>query len=299
MKTPIEATALSRRFGATCALRECSLRLPSGRVIGLVGPNGAGKTTLLRIAMGLDQPTEGRIQVLGWNPQESPALVLPRVGFVAQDRPLYRRFKVRDLLEFGRLLNPHWDSQLARTRIELHSIPLDRPLSQLSGGQQAQVALTLALAKRPELLLLDEPVSGLDPLARTEFLQDLMAAVAEQGLTVVLSSHIVSELERTCDYLVILCRGQVQVAGEIDQLLNGHRILIGPRTDVGKDPTVIKASHSERQTTLLVRRDGQRIDPPWEEQQVSLEELVLAYMARPEAGAMPAPELVSNEVRRT
>ena len=299
MKTSIEATALSRRFGAMWALRECSLRLPSGRVIGLVGPNGAGKTTLLRIAMGLDQPTDGRIQVLGWNPQKSPTLVLPRVGFVAQDRPLYRRFKVRDLLEFGRFLNPRWDSQLARTRIELHSIPLDRTLSQLSGGQQAQVALTLVLAKRPELLLLDEPVSGLDPLARTEFLQDLMAAVAEQGLTVVLSSHIVSELERTCDYLVILCGGQVQVAGEIDQLLNGHRILIGPRTDVGKDPTVIKASHSERQTTLLVRRDGHGIDPRWEEQQVSLEELVLAYMARPEAGAMPAPELVSNEVRRT
>jgi ABC-2 type transport system ATP-binding protein len=264
----------------------------------MVGPNGAGKTTLLRIAMGLDQPTDGRIQVLGWNPQESPTLVLPRVGFVAQDRPLYRRFKVRDLLEFGRLLNPRWDSQLARTRIDLHSIPLDRPLSQLSGGQQAQVALTLVLAKRPELLLLDEPVSGLDPLARTEFLQDLMAAVAEQGLTVVLSSHIVSELERTCDYLVILCRGQVQVAGEIDQLLNGHRILIGPRTDVGKDPTVVKASHSERQTTLLVRRDGHRIDPRWEEQEVSLEELVLAYMARPEAGAMPAPELVGSEVKQ-
>jgi ABC-2 type transport system ATP-binding protein len=269
--------------------------------VALVGPNGAGKTTFLRLSAGLDVPTAGHIEVLGWSPQDQPTVVLPRIGFVAQDRPLYGRFKVKDLLELGRRLNPRWDGELARSRIKRLGIPLERPAGQLSGGQRAQVALTMVLAKRPDVLLLDEPVAGLDPLARREFLQDLMEAVAEKDLSVVLSSHIVSELERTCDYLVILAEGQIQVAGEIDVLINQHRLLVGPRaaSEVEADPTVIRFSHTERLTTLLVRSDGREIGPEWEIHQVSLEDIVLAYLSRPAARSMPRPELVQAAAGRS
>jgi ABC-2 type transport system ATP-binding protein len=294
LNSVIEASGLGKRFGSTWALRGCSVRIPSGRVVALVGPNGAGKTTFLRLSAGLDVPTAGHIEVLGWSPQDQPTVVLPRLGFVAQDRPLYSRFKVKDLLELGRRLNPRWDDELARSRMKRLAIPLERPAGQLSGGQRAQVALTMVLAKRPDLLLLDEPVAGLDPLARREFLQDLMEAVAEKDLSVVLSSHIVSELERTCDYLVILAEGQIQVAGEIDVLVNQHRLLVGPRaaSAVESDPTVIRFSHTERLTTLLVRSDGREIGSEWEIHQVSLEDIVLAYLSRPAARSMPPPELV-------
>ncbi len=295
MNAAIQATGLGKRFGSIWALRDCCLRIPRGRVVALVGPNGAGKTTFLRLATGLDEPTNGQIEVFGWSPRQ-PAMVLPRVGFLAQDRPTYKRFKVRDLFELGRRLNPRWDGALAQARVERFDITVDRRVGQLSGGQQAQVALTMVLAKRPELLLLDEPVAGLDPLARREFLQSLMEAVVSDGLSVVLSSHVVSELERTCDYLVILCRGQVQVADEIERLLDQHRVLVGPRVNakVERDPTVIHFSHTDRETTLLVRTDGRRWGPEWEEHEVSLEDLVLAYLGRPEAGAMPPPEVVAG-----
>jgi ABC-2 type transport system ATP-binding protein len=209
--------------------------------------------------------------------------VLPRVGFVAQDRPLYRQFKVRDLLEFGRRLNPRWDSELARSRLERLAIPLHRPVGKLSGGQQAQVALALTLAKKPEMLLLDEPLSNLDPLARREFLQVLMDAVAEGGLTVVLSSHIIADLERTCDYLIILAQGQVQLAGDIEGLLDGHRTLVGGLCDralLARDPSVIHSSHTPRQTTMLVKLNGHPAADQWEEHRVSLEDLVLGYLSR-------------------
>jgi ABC-2 type transport system ATP-binding protein len=301
LNSVIDASDLGKRFGSTWALRGCSVRIPSGRVVALVGPNGAGKTTFLRLSAGLDVPTAGHIQVLGWSPQDQPTLVLPRIGFVAQDRPLYGRFKVKDLMELGRRLNPRWDGELAQSRMKRLGIPLERPAGQLSGGQRAQVALTMVLAKRPDMLLLDEPVAGLDPLARREFLQDLMEAVAEKDLSVVLSSHIVSELERTCDYLVILAEGQIQVAGEIDVLVNQHRLLVGPRaaTEVESDPTVIRFSHTERLTTLLVRTDGRDIGAEWEVHQVSLEDIVLAYLSRPSARSMPRPELVEAAAGRS
>ena len=269
--------------------------IPVGYVVALVGPNGAGKTTLLRLCAALDKPTHGRLDVLGWSPQTQTGLVLPRIGFVAQERPLYRRFKVADLLELGRRLNPCWDDAIAKTRLNRLGIPLDRPAGQLSGGQQAQVALTIVLAKRPELLLFDEPVAGLDPLARLEFLQELMEAVADYQPSVIVSSHIVSELERTCDYLVILSRGQVQVSGAIDELLGQHRVLVGPPVDpsVERDPTVIKWSRSERQSTLLVRINGRAIGAEWESHAVTLEELVIAYMGRPDTGVHPTPTLAA------
>jgi ABC-2 type transport system ATP-binding protein len=290
----IEATGLSRRYGSVWALRDLSLRLPMGRVVALVGPNGAGKTTLLRLGVGLDAPSAGRIDVLGRSPRASQSELLPRIGFIAQDRPLYRRFTVADLFELGRRLNPRWDSALAHARVERLGINEARRVGELSGGQQAQIALTMVLAKQPELLLLDEPVAGLDPLARHEFLQGLMEGVAAGGPTVVLSSHVISELERTCDYLIILADGQVQVAGAIDDLIDSHRVQVGPpmaADDLAQDPSVIQFECTERQSTLLVKIDGLRHSPEWETHEVGLEELVLAYLARPDAGALPAPDV--------
>jgi ABC-2 type transport system ATP-binding protein len=293
----LEATVLTKRYGTTQALAACGLRIPTGRVVALVGPNGAGKTTLLHLAMGFLNPTSGDIKVFGWSPQKQPTIVLPRVGFLAQDRPLYGRFKVRDLLEFGRRLNPRWDGHLAAGRMKQLGIPLDRPVGKLSGGHQAQVALAITLAKRPEMLLLDEPLSNLDPLARREFLKVLMDAVAEDGLTVVLSSHIISELERTCDYLVILSEGRVQIAGEIEALLESHRTLVGGPCDqslLEHDPSVVHSTHTPRQTTMLVKMNGRPAAGQWEEHRVDLEELVLAYLSRPSAVSLPLAEPVSS-----
>src|SRR6185437_4255220 len=219
MSIALHTAELAKRYGSTWALRHCSLAIPEGRVAALVGPNGAGKTTLLQLAVGISQPTHGRVEVFGWSPHEQPLLVLSRVGFVAQDHPLYKGFTVSEMLRLGRKLNPRWDDQIAVERLDRIEIPLSQRVGKLSGGQQAQVALALALAKRPELLLLDEPVAALDPLARVEFLQSLMDAVAAGGLTVLLSSHILADLERVCDYLVILSSARVRLAGDIEQLI--------------------------------------------------------------------------------
>lgn len=297
MSTALTATGLSKQYGATRALTECALRIPAGRVVALVGPNGAGKTTLLHLAMGFLKPTSGDIRVFGWSPEEQATVVLPRVGFLAQDRPLYRRFKVQEMLELGRRLNPRWDSHLANERMKRLAIPLDRPVGKLSGGQQAQLALAVTLAKRPEMLLLDEPLSNLDPLARREFLQVLMDAVASDELTVVLSSHIISELERTCDYLVILSQGRVQLAGEIDDLLGNHRSLIGGPCEqslLEREPSVVHSSHTPRQTTMLVKLDGRPAAGHWEEHPVNLEELVLAYLSRPTPASPLSPQSVDS-----
>jgi ABC-2 type transport system ATP-binding protein len=278
----IEASELGKQYRRTWALRDCTLTIPAGHVVGLVGPNGAGKTTLLRLAAGMLAPTRGTVTVLGARPAEGPAQ-LARVGFVAQDTPVYARMTVADHLRLGAWLNPGWDDGLARRRIgQLGLNPKQRGGS-LSGGQRAQLALTLALAKRPELLLLDEPVASLDPLARREFLRGLMEAVAEHGLSVVLSSHLVADLERLCDYLVVLVASQIRVAGEVSDLLASHHRLSGPRRDPATLPAgqqVIIASHTDKQSSLLVRTDGPILDPAWAVTPVGLEDLVLAYMTR-------------------
>ena len=282
MSTAIQATNLSKQYRRTWALRDCTLAIPPGRVVGLVGPNGAGKTTLLRLAAGMLTPTRGEITVLGARPAEGPEQ-LARVGFVAQDTPVYARMTVADHLRLGAWLNPGWDDSLARRRTdELDLNPKQRGGS-LSGGQQAQLALTLALAKRPELLLLDEPVASLDPLARREFLRGLMEAVAAHGLSVVLSSHLVADLERICDYLVVLVASQVRVAGDVGALLASHHRLTGPRRDPGTlpaDQEIITESHTDKQSTLLIQTNQQVLDPSWAVKPVSLEDLVLAYMSR-------------------
>ena len=283
MSNALETSHLSKRYGRAWALQDCSVTLPAGRVAALVGPNGAGKTTLLHLAVGLLEPTGGSAQVFGRSPQAQPQEVLPRVGFVAQDHPLYRGFKVDELLTLGRKLNPRWDDALARGRVQKLGIPLNRRAGKLSGGQQAQVALVLALAKRPDLLLLDEPLASLDPLARREFLRTLMDAVADTGMTVLLSSHNISDLERVCDYLILLSASHVQIASDIQQIVSTHKRLIGPRQDeaaVSSVHTVIAASHTDRQTTLLVRTNGPLFDSSWEAQDVSMEDIVLAYLSQ-------------------
>ena len=279
----LQTHGLGKRYGATWALSQCTLDIPAGSVTALVGPNGAGKTTLLQLAVGLTKPSAGEVRVFGLSPRDDAISVLPRLGFVAQEHPLHRGFTIGETLKLGRKLNPSWDDRVALDRIEQLGLSIGHKVGKLSGGQQAQVALTLALAKRPELLLLDEPVASLDPLARREFLNSVMAVVTESGMTVVLSSHIVADLERVCDHLVILAQAHTQLVGSIDDLLASHRVLTGPRTDaaaVARVHQVIRESHTERQTTLLVRADGHVYDSCWELHEVDLEEIVLAYLGQ-------------------
>ena len=296
MNAVIAASGLGKAYRRTWALRDCTLAIPEGHVVGLVGPNGAGKTTLLRLATGMLTPTRGTVSVLGQRPAAGPAQ-LARVGFVAQDTPVYARMRVADHLRMGAWLNPGWDDVLAQRRIGQLGLDPKQRAGSLSGGQRAQLALTLALAKRPELLLLDEPVASLDPLARREFLRSLMEAVAEHGTSVVMSSHLVADLERVCDYLIVLVGSRVRIAGEVAALLGSHRRLSGPRRDPATLPAgqdVIEQSHTDKQSVLLIRTSEPVHDPAWTVTPVSLEDLVIAYMSpasdiparRPQLGAV-------------
>jgi ABC-2 type transport system ATP-binding protein len=282
MTVVLQTRALGKQYGRRWALHDCTLSIPEGKVVGLVGPNGAGKTTLLQLAVGLLRPTAGSIEVLGGRPAEGSAQ-LERVGFVAQDTPTYARLSVANHLRMGAWLNTQWDGELARRRIGQLGLDPRQRAGSLSGGQRAQLALTLAIAKRPELLILDEPVASLDPLARREFLQNLMEVVAERGVSVVLSSHLVADLERVCDYLVVLAGSQVQLVGDVAELLASHYRLSGPRRDPATLPAnqhVIEESHTDRQTTLLVRTDDPILDPAWIVTPLTLDDLILAYMGQ-------------------
>jgi ABC-2 type transport system ATP-binding protein len=278
----LEASGLGKQYGRKWALTDCTLSVPGGHVVGLVGPNGAGKTTLLQLAVGLLAPSAGTITILGGTPGDDPAQ-LDRVGFVAQDTPTYANLSVAEHLRFGRWCNDGFDSDGAHRRVESLGLDPRQRAGKLSGGQRAQLALTLALAKHPELLVLDEPVASLDPLARREFLQHLMEAVAEHAFSVILSSHLVADLERVCDYLVVLVGSRVQVAGPVDDLLAAHHRLIGPRRDPASLPSdveVIEESHTDVQSTIFVKTSGPILDPSWSVEAVGLEDLVLAYMGR-------------------
>jgi ABC-2 type transport system ATP-binding protein len=282
MDPAVEARGLGRRYGRKWALQDCTLTLPAGHVIGLVGPNGAGKTTLLSLAVGLLRPSQGEVRVLGRSPRAPQSLA--QVGFVAQDKPLYRGLTVADTLRMGGRLNPAWDHGMARRRMERAGVPLNQKVGKLSGGQRSQLALAMALGKRPQRLLLDEPVADLDPLARREFLRVLMEEVADSGVTVVLSSHLLSDVERTCEYLVLLSASHVQVAEETEKLLAQHKMVTGPRTHVHALPAahqVIQAEYTDRQASLLIRSGDPITDPVWTVRPVTLEELALAYMSAP------------------
>ena len=283
----LEVRSVTVRFGGLTALDAVSLAVPPCHVMGVIGPNGAGKTTLLRLLAGLTKPTTGELTVNGGVPRQDPAF-LAGIGFLAQEIPLYRRLSAEDHIRAGAHLNPCWDGESVRERLTALTIPLDCAVGTLSGGQRAQVALALTLAKRPRLLLLDEPVAALDPLARRNFLAILADAVAAGGLTVVLSSHLVADLERVCDHMIMLAASRVQLCGDIDALLAEHQVLVGPRKDtsaIERDHRVVLLSRTPRQVTMLVRRNGPVIDPAFQASDVSLEELVLAYMGQ---GAPPA-----------
>ncbi|MDX6395203.1 MAG: type transport system ATP-binding protein [Streptosporangiaceae bacterium] len=282
MTPVIQTRGLSKRYRKVTALSEATVTVPEGRMSALIGPNGAGKTTLLRLLTGLARPTGGDVSVLGGTPRQDPDF-LAGIGFLAQEIPLYRRFTAEDHISAGAHLNPRWDAASVRQRLKSLDIPLDQAAGTLSGGQRAQVALALTLAKRPSLLLLDEPAAALDPLARRHFLATLAEAVAGGGLTVVLSSHLIADLERVCDHLILLAASRVQLYGDIDTLLAQHQVLVGPRKDttaIEKNHTLVQAVRTARQTTLLIRRNGPVIDPAWEAADVGLEELVLGYMGQ-------------------
>ncbi len=289
MTAALETVGLGKRYGRRWALRDCTLSIPTGRVVGLVGPNGAGKTTLLHLAVGLLEPSAGTISVLESQPASDPA-ELGRVGFLAQDSPTYARLTVGEHLRMGQWLNPTWDADFAARRIGELGLDTGQRSGTLSGGERAQLALTLAVAKRPELLVLDEPVAALDPLARREFLQTLMEVVAADGVTVVLSSHLIADLERVCDHLVVLVAGRVALNGEVDELLASHHRLTGPRRDTAGLPanqSVIEERHVDKQTTLLVRTDDPILDPAWTVTPVTLDDLVLAYMRQARDRTLP------------
>jgi ABC-2 type transport system ATP-binding protein len=297
VSTVVAAHGLGKQYRRRWALRDCTLEIPTGRVTGLVGPNGAGKTTLLSLAVGLLRPTVGTIEVCGGRPA-ADAGQLAKVGFVAQDTPTYAGLSVADHLRLGAHLNPRWDDAAARRRVERLGLDPQQKAGRLSGGQRAQLALTLGLAKRPELLVLDEPVASLDPLARREFLQVLMEAVAEDEISVMLSSHLVSDLERVCDHVVVLVDSQVRLAGDVEELLASHHRLSGPRKEpdaLPSDQHVVRASHTDRQSTYVVRTESTILDPAWTVTSLGLEDLVLTYMEGP---AVPTPTSSPLEVIR-
>ena len=307
MTPALRADRLGKRYGHAWALREATFEVPSGAVVGLVGPNGAGKSTLLQMTIGLLEPTEGQVTVFGATSRANRADTLGRVSYVAQDHPLYREFNVSDMFRFGRCMNPTWDQALAERRMATLGIPLRRKIKRLSGGQQAQVALAMALAKRAPLLVLDEPVASLDPVARLEFMREVMAAVADTGLTVVIASHVVSELERICDHVIVLTGGRVRLAGQVDDLIARHRLLTGPRQGARAEVSgvVVQRTDSDRHSVAVVRTHPGRPDPAgWQAKPVGFEELVLAYLQHPASAdlvpgqADPRPGSVAKAVSR-
>ena len=294
----IQANDLGKRYGGTWALRECTLAVPEGHVTALVGPNGAGKTTLLNLAVGLTDPSSGTISVLNGRRAGSLA-ALEGIAFVAQNAPLYKNLSAADLLHETRNLNRRFDQGYAERRLRELGIPLRQKAGRMSGGQQAQVALTLALGRRPKLLVLDEPLANLDPLAREDFMATVMAAVADDGVSVVLSSHVLAELERVADYLVLVSHGHIQVAGDVEDLLAAHRMFIGPASEDARytqHRNVVYASSAASQVQLLVRYDASNPVPPgWEARPVTLEELTLAYLRESRGGGLPDPARGSSK----
>jgi ABC-type multidrug transport system ATPase subunit len=283
----IQTKALGKRYGSFWALENCNINVPEGRVSALVGPNGAGKSTLLKLLVGLSRSSSGDSEVLGKAPRQHEDF-LRDIGYLGQEIPLYKALSTSNHIAMGKHLNKRWDETFIRNRLKELAIPLDRPVGKLSGGQRAQVALALALAKKPKLLLLDEPVAALDPLARHDFLASLSQAVAEGGLTVVMSSHLLADLERVSDHVIVLAAGKTQLCDEIETVLRQHKLLVGARElakDLGKGVRVIHETQTTKQSTLLVRLDkGANVSDHWLKHEPNIEEIILAYMCQAKEG---------------
>ncbi|MFI6284668.1 ABC transporter ATP-binding protein [Streptomyces sp. NPDC051018] len=298
----IHSEGLTKKYGrrGRAALSDVTFTVPAGRVIGLVGPNGAGKSTLLHLVCGLIEPTSGALTVLGSRPA-ADASHLARVGFVAQNTPVYGSFTVAEHLKLGSHMNPEWDQALAERRISQAGLDLAQKAGHLSGGQRAQLALTVAAAKRPELLIFDEPAAALDPLARKGFLRNLMEFVRELGASAVLSSHLLGDIEQVCDHLIVLCGSRVQIAGDTRDLLAGHGRLIVPLGELDRLPArveVIQAEHSGGYANAVVRTDAPPASLPYPVEPVTLEELVLGYMTRAAAAPAARSAAAAGEARR-
>ncbi|MFD3513638.1 ABC transporter ATP-binding protein [Streptomyces sp. NPDC058657] len=295
----IEAAGLGKKYGrpGKWAVRDCSFRLPRGHICALVGPNGAGKSTLLAQLAGLLRPTEGAVRVLGKRPGEARE----RVSFLAQEKPLYGQFSIAETLRMGRELNPgRWDDERAERIVADGGLSLAARVRELSGGQRTRVALALALGKQPELLLLDEPMADLDPLARHQLMGNLLAEAGESGTTVVISSHILAELEGACDYLFLMEGGRVRLGGETEELLSAHALLTGPVAELDPETTVVESRVTGRQMTALIRKDGPSAPGgAWESVEPTLEELLLAHMRAPEAPALLTPSAEPRDLAHT
>lgn len=268
----LDATALTMRYRRGWGLRDCTFGLPAGRISALIGPNGAGKSTLMRIATGLQRQTSGEIRVLGQAPGKHGAN--RRLAFLGQDKPLFKGFTVEEMLRAGAKLNPGWDDQYAQRLVREADVPFGAKISTLSGGQRTRVAFAIAMGRRPELVMLDEPLADLDPIARQEVMHAVLAEVAETGMTVLLSSHVIADLDGVCDHLLLLADGQVRLQGDVEDLLTQHRVLVGSRELVLPDG-VVEARTTGRQATVLARTPDV---PGWDNNEPSLEELALAYL---------------------
>lgn len=287
MGTAIQTKQLGKCYGSFWALENCNISVPEGSVSALVGPNGAGKSTLLKLLIGLSAASTGDASVLDKAPQQHTDF-LANIGYLAQDIPLYKSLNTNDHITMGRHLNKRWDEKFVRNRLEELDIPLERPVGKLSGGQRAQVALALALAKKPKLLLLDEPVAALDPLARHDFLSSLSQAVADGGLTVVMSSHLLADLERVSDHVIVLAAGKTQLCDSVEAVLKEHKILVGVREHaqhLGEGVRVIHETHTAKQSTLLVRTEkSTKVPSQWKQHEPNIEEIILAYMSQAKVG---------------
>jgi ABC-2 type transport system ATP-binding protein len=274
----LEAVGVGKRYRRGWALRDCSFSLPAETVVALVGPNGAGKSTLMAMATGILAPTTGVVKVLG-SPTR-PRGPHPKLAFLSQDRPLYRRFTVEEMLHFGRAMNRDFDDHYARRIITESGTPLTARAGTLSGGQRTQLALALALGRRPAVLLLDEPLAALDPLARVQVMQTLMAEVVDTGITVVLSSHVIADIEDAADHLLLLAGGRLRLDGRIEDLLAEHRIAAGPASDCGwiTAEALVETRTTGRQVTTMIRGRGPLIPAGWTQENPTLQELVLAYL---------------------
>ncbi|MFD5426408.1 ABC transporter ATP-binding protein [Streptomyces sp. NPDC127084] len=296
-RTALEVRGLGRKYGRRWVLRDVSFRLPAGRVCGLVGPNGAGKTTMLEIVAGLREASAGEARVFG--ERAGGAEARQRVAFLPQEKPLFTRFTVAETLRLGRELNPHWDQELAEGFVRAGSVPLDAKVASLSGGQRTRVALAVALGKRPDLILLDEPLADLDPLVRRQTVAALLGEVAERGITVLLSSHLVAELDKLCDYVLLVAEGGLRLAGDVDEIISVHRLLSAPTDRVPTGPdglpvglehhTVVETHGDQRYTTALVRPGGPD-SGFWDASAPTLEEVVLAYLQQDSPAPLISPD---------